>query len=268
MTNRFGIRRQQRKAVDNAYENLTDLLDDNFEPCFFNRTDVLSAERRGFPVLDGLLGYILNGTHPPDKARDASELLVLVREAIGHDDVENSCHNLHGAVALMLNAIGCPAIVVWGTVHASAPGTDGFVLNANIAPQFPGHRPGHAWIMTPYNSVNDVALAHGYNVGNHYESLMPSIPKLIQISGHETSEPDVGWWHIPSSQSFRLDGQKYADSTKYQDVIGWSQATFGELTIRYLPGAVSLPEEADLNDIKIRIGGQLAGDFFSENWTP
>lgn len=260
-------RRRQKDRVASAYADLSCLLQGDFGPGFINRTEVLEAERNGLPVLDGLLGYILNGNHPPENRENVDALFGAVGDAIVREEVVNRCHNLQGAVALMLDAIGCPAIMIWGSVNASSRGTRGFALNANIPPESRDHRPGHSWILTPYGFVNDVALVHGDEVGDDYDLLAPSIPKLVQIPAYETSEPEKSWWRLPSPQTYLINDAAYAQSTQYHNLLGWSQCVSEDLTIRYLPAAVTLPEESDLNDVNIRIGGMRPGEFLSNYLT-
>jgi len=261
---RFAVRQQQRKMVESAYRDLHALLGGDFSPGYFNRPEVLDAERSGLAVCDGVLGHVLRAPRTSEEEAEATALLRAVGDALVPDEVENRCHNLHSAVMLMLDRIGCPAIVVWGSVHASALASRGFVLNAGMSPRFPGHRPGHAWIMTPYWSVTDLALAYGYNVGDDYERLAPSIPKLVQIRTRESSEPDREWWRLPSSQPFVMDDAAYAHATKYLDLVGWSQDVAEDVTLCYLPGAMAVPEEPEMNDVSVQIGGRPPGDFLAE----
>ena len=57
----------------------------------------------------------------------------------------------------------------------------------------------------------------------------------------------------------------YAKATLYQDVIGWSHYKSGPTTVRYLPGAMTLPEEAEMADVSIKIGGLSPREFFDQN---
>ena len=232
-------------------------------PGYFNEPSVLKAERAGLEVCDAVLGHVLK-TEPDKKVHSqALALLALVQNRIVPNEVVSRCHNLHGAVMLMLDKIGCPSVVIWGSINASAEGTAGFVLNATLGTGSPDHRPGHSWLLSPYWTVADLALRwqQGSGVGDDYDALQSQIPPLVLSESRESSEPEKGWWRYPVP-SLRFSEENYANETKYQDVLGWTKVEVGRLVLRYLPGAVAIPQEPDLNHIDILVGGMRPGDFF------
>lgn len=255
-----------KATVDSAYRQLSELVKGDFSPGYFNRPAVLQAEKQGLEVCDAILGHVLNAPKSPDRKAAALELLKRIEKGLINSEVQNQCHSLHGAVALMLDKIGCPAVVIWGSLNAIAPGSTGFRLIGEGAPQFLGHRPGHSWLLTPYWSVVDLALAHQYGVGDDYESLKKVIPKLILVSNQENSEPDRAWLQSPGQPNSSVPELVYCNATKYFDVIGWSKYQSDYMTIMYIPGAVCIPTESELDEINIRIGGKPPGEFLAENF--
>lgn len=259
-------RMAQARTVDESYAALSSLLHGTFTQGCFNKPEVLAAERRGLSVCDGMLGHVLQAERDPQIAAKASRLLNAVRDGIVPAEVESRCHNLHSAVMLMLDRIGCPSVVVWGSVNASAPGTVGFVLNAAVGLRGPNHRPGHSWLLSPYWAVADLALKHQFaaGVGDDYAVLRPRIPSLIVSESTELSEPEPKWWRIPGRPGIvEPPVEVYANESKYQDVLGWTKVELESLTVRYLPGAVAIPEEDDINAVEVVIGGMRPGDFFA-----
>ena len=113
------LRRDQSALVKSAYERLRDCIGDEFQPGYFNSDEVLAAEANGLPVCDAVLGHIL--ASPPNVEGEvrARALLNRVAEALVPSEVENQCHNLHGACTLMLDALGVPVVMVVGSVYAT-----------------------------------------------------------------------------------------------------------------------------------------------------
>ena len=153
--------------------------------------------------------------------------------------------------------------MVWGSVYAAGKRDRAFWLNAVTAPSFPDHRPGHSWLLTPSWRVADLALVYQYGVTGAYGKISATLPPVIAVATSEASESDVNWWR--SLGGSRLTADQYANETQYHDVIGWSQYKSGFTTVRYLPGAVVLPEEAEMGDVDIKIGGLSAREFFDQN---
>jgi hypothetical protein len=255
---------QVAAQVRNAYDRLSQLVGGDFSSGYYNKTAVINAEAEsGFPVCDAVLGHVL--WSPKDEATEkrAVEVLTRVEAAIDSSAVENMCHNLHAAVVGMLDLVGCPAIVIWGTVDATAPGLVGFTLPAYVK-SFPEQRPGHSWILTPYHCVADLAIAHQFSAGGDYESIKQNLPRLVQSQSRESAEPQRAWFRFPEAPGRLIPEANFANETKYHNLLGWSLVETPACSLRYLPGAVTLPAEADLDDIAIAIGGRKAGRFFRD----
>lgn len=255
------IHRQIEANARLAYSQLQTLVGGDFSPGFYNRPDVLQAEQSGLAVCDAVLWHTLHFPRDPTLEKSVAQLLSRVEKGIDSDVAENRCHHVHAAVVGMLDRIGCPAVVVWGTVDARATGTRGFCLPAYIK-LFPEQRPGHSWIVTPFHYAVDLAIAHQYNAGDDYELIKPRLPRLVICQTKESSKVDPSWFRAPDNPSFKSPPSVYANETKYQSLLGWSKFVSGDLTIRYLPGAVALPEETDLDQNDIEIGGMKPGAFF------
>ena len=256
-------RRRKLNSVGAAYDQLRECIGGKFEPGYYNSPSVQDAERAGLNVCDAVLGHILASSLNADQEARAFELLNRVSNALVPSEVVNKCHNLHGACALMLDALHVPAVVVWGSVFATGKQNRSFWLNANSAPATRIIRPGHSWLLTPSWRVADLALRHQSNVPGDYEKIHACLPPLITVASNESSEPDVSWWRLERGRS--IDSAQYDQSTLYQNVIGWSQFRTRDTTVRYLPGAMTLLEETKLADVKIRIGGLSVLDFFDQN---
>ena len=254
---------RQRASVKLAYEQLKDCLAGEFAPGYFNSPRALAAERNGLEMCDAVLGHAIASTPNADAEARALELLNRVSQALVASEVENRCHNLHAAFALMLDALHVPVVVVWGSVYAADEEGRAFWLNAWNAPAFPGHRPGHSWLLTPSWRVVDLALIHQFGVPGDYGDIRATLPPVITVTSIEVSEPDVSWWRFAGGDVLAAD--KYAYATRYHDVIGWSQYKSGSTTVRYLPGAPSLPKETEMADVNIKIGGLSAREFFDRN---
>ncbi len=153
--------------------------------------------------------------------------------------------------------------MIWGAVYAADEGGRAFWLNAREGPTFPGHRPGHSWLLTPSWRVADLALVHQFDVPGDYNDINATLPPIITITSSEASEPDVNWWRLEGGDLLTSD--EYVQATRYHDVIGWSQHQSGPTTVRYLPGATTLPVEAELGDINIKIGGLSPRKFFDRH---
>ena len=256
-------RGRQRASVVVAYEQLKDCLAGEFAPGYFNSPQALAAEEGGLGICDAVLGHVLDTSLNADAEARALELLNRVSRALIPSEVENQCHNLHGACALMLTALHIPVVVVWGSVYATDEKGRAFWLNACERPVSPEHRPGHAWLLMPSWRVADIALVHQADVPGDYDDIRVMLPPVITVTSSEASEPDVSWWRFPSGHLLTPD--MYAKSTRYHDVIGWSQHKSVSTTVRYLPGALTLPEEAELADVSIKIGGLSPREFFDQN---
>lgn len=256
-------RREQRALVKSAYQQLKDCIDDEFQPGYFNSDEALAAETNGLSVCDAVLGHILATSLGADGEARARALLDRVSEALVPAEVENQCHNLHGACALMLDALGVPVVMVVGSVYATDDSGRVFWINRLVPPAFPGHNPGHAWLLTPWWRVADLALIHQFAVGGDYENMRDSLGPVVTISSNETIEPEVGWWRFEGGM--RLPAEGFAVATRYHDLIGWSQFKSESTIVRYLPSALTLPTEAELADVNIKIGGLSPKEFFDRN---
>ena len=256
-------RKNQSALVKSAYEQLKDCIRGEFQPGYFNRNEVLAAEANGLSVCDAVLGHILGSSQSVDGEALARALLDRVSETLVPSEVENRCHNLHAACSLMLDALGVPVVMVIGSVYATDESGGVFWLNRLIPPTFPGHNPGHAWLLTPWWRVADLALMHQFGVAGDYDDMRDSLCPLITVSSNETLEPEVGWWGFEGGLRLPEDG--YAEATKYHDLIGWSQFKLGSTIVRYLPTALTLPKEAKLSDVNIKIGGLSPKEFFDAN---
>ena len=256
-------RKGQSALVKAAYEELKDRIGGEFQPGFFNSDAVLAAEANGLSVCDAVLGHVLAyPTNVEDEAR-ARALLNRVSEALVPSEVENQCHNLHGACTLMLDALGVPVVMVVGSVYATDESGHVFWINRLVPPTFPGHNPGHAWLLTPWWRVADLALMHQFSVAGDYDDMRNSLHSFITVDTNETLEPEVGWWRFEGG--LRLPAEGYAATTKYHDLIGWSQLKLGSTIVRYLPSALTLPAEAELKDVNVKIGGLSPKEFFDAN---
>ena len=253
-------RKRQRASVKMAYKQLKDCLAGEFVPGYFNSSRVLAAENDGLEVCDGVLGRVLAAPPNADAKARALELLNRVSRALIPSEVENRCHNLHGACALLLDQLQVPVVIVWGSVFATDEEGNEFWLNAWDGLTSQENRPGHSWLLTPSWRVADLALVHQANVPGAYGDLRATLSPVITVNSSEASEPDVSWWRFASGQ--HLTEAMYARSTLYHDVIGWSQQKSGSTIVRYLPGAMTLPEEAELADVNIKIGGLSPREFF------
>ena len=253
-------RQQQRNAVSLAYEELRGCVADKFDPGYFNSPNVLAAESAGLETCDAVLGHVVSSPPDPDAEARALELLNRVSRSLVPSEVENRCHDLHAACLLMLDALRIPVVLVWGSVYATDMQGHTFWLNAWSPREFPGHRPGHSWLLTHSWRVADVALVHQFGVAGDYDRVRHTLPTVITEGSAEASEPRVDWWRF--ADRYRLTAHQYAEATRYYEVIGWSRHTSGGTTVRYLPEAMSLPEEAEMDDVNIRIGGLSPRDFF------
>jgi hypothetical protein len=249
--------------VKNAWSRLQPLVGDHPSPRFFNAKPVLDAEARGMSVADGLLGRVLE-TPPMQQRGDLTlQICAAVADRMIAAEVQSRCHNLHGALFLMLDSVGVPSVCVWGSVHAETNDPRGsFALNSELPPEGANHRPGHSWPITPEFSVVDVALAHQGEIGGTYASVKAAIPSIVHIASRE-SDPIPREWY-PDQQGSPISDAAYANATKYFDVLGWASFLGDGFTARYLPGAVWLPD-VDLQDIDLRIGG-LRPDYAFERF--
>ena len=256
-------RKQQTDSVNQAYERLKDCLAGEFAPGYFNSPEALAAEGSGLEICDAVLGHVLATPSNTSAEARALELLNRVSKALVAGEVENRCHNLHGACALMLDLLNIPVVEVWGSVYATDKEGRAFWLNVMEGSSSEDHRPGHSWLLTPSWRVADLALVHQAGVPGRYNDIRATLTPVITATASEASEPDESWWRFESGH--RLTEDEYADATRYHDVIGWSQLALGSTTLRYLPTAMSLPSEADLAIVDIKIGGLSPKDFFDQN---
>ena len=256
-------RKDQSALVKSSYDQLKTCVGGQFQPGYFNSDEVLAAEANGLSVCDAVLGHVLASPPSVDGEARTSALLDRVSEALVPSEVENRCHNLHGACALMLDALGVPVVMVVGSVYATDESGHVFWLNRLGGPAFPGHNPGHAWLLTPWWRVADLSLMHQFGVAGDYDNMRDSLRPVITVDSNETLEPEAGWWRF--EDGLRLPADGYVETTKYHDLIGWSQFKLGSTTVRYLPSALTLPAEAELADVNIKIGGLSPREFFDAN---
>lgn len=256
-------RRQQRDLVNHSYERLSIHIDGNFGPGYFNSPGALAAENDGLNIGEAVLGHVIASSPDTDAQERARELLNRVSGALVPSEVENRCHNLHGACALMLDELNVPVALVRGSVYATGKGGRSFSLNALDGLDTPVYRPGHSWLITPSWRVADIALVHQAGVPGHYSDIRATLPPVMTVTSSETSEPIPSWWRFGSG--LRLTDAMYTAATRYQHVIGWSQYTSGSTTVRYLPSGITLPKEAELAEVEIRIGGLSPREFFDQN---
>lgn len=258
------LRLEQSRVVEASYRKFLNLVG-SYSPGCFNSQAVLEAERGGLQVMDAVLGHVLRMPPSAERKPILQEALERVRNALDPQAVENLCHNLHSAVALYLDLLGCPSVVVRGTVRGEANGYNGFALIACVRPETEKHRPGHSWIVTPYWRVVDLALPFQSGLGEDYESLRSMLPCPILVADCDTSEPSIEWWRLSPRSSETITESLFAKETRYHDVLGWSCLEAGDLKIRYLPGGLCLPEESDLDEISVTIGGLRPGQFFRKH---
>ena len=256
-------RRNQSALVRLAYEQLKNCTGGEFQAGYFNSEKVRAAEANGLSVCDAVLGHILASPLSVEGETRARALLSRVSESLVPSEAENKCHNLHGACALMLDSLGVPVVMVVGSVYATDESGCAFWLNRLVGPAFPGHNPGHSWLLTPWWRVADVSLTHQFGVVGDYDAMRSSLRPLITINSNETHKSEVGWWRFEDGLPLPSDG--YAEVTKYHDLIGWSQFKSGSAVVRYLPSALTLPMESELSEVNIKIGGLSPREFFDMN---
>ncbi len=256
-------RKDQSALVKSSYDQLKACVGGQFQPGYFNSDEVLAAEAKGLSVIDAVLGHVLASLPSEDGEARARALLDRVSEALVPSEVENRCHNLHGACALMLDALGIPVVVVVGSVYATDESGQVFWLNRLGGPTFPGHNPGHAWLLTPWWRVADLALIHQFGVAGDYDNMRDYLRPIISVNSSETLEPEVGWWRF--EDGLPLPPYGYVETTRYHDLIGWSELKLGSTTVRYLPSAPTLPVEPELSDVNVKIGGLSPREFFDAN---
>jgi len=247
--------------VEEAWRRLRALVGDQPSPRFFNAKRVLAAEEDGLPVMDGMLGRLLETQPTRERGALTLQICAEIADRVVAAEVESRCHNLHGALLLMLDSAGIPSVTAWGSVYAETddpPG--GFVLNAELPAENENHRPGHSWIITPEFSVIDLALTYQGQVGGSYASTKAAIPPIVHLSDRRRDPIPREWY--PNQQGSPISDDAYANATKYFDVLGWSEFSGANFKIRYLPGAVQVPAE-DLHDIDLHIGG-LRPDYAFE----
>ena len=208
-------------------------------------------------------GTFLPRRRTTDAEDRALELLNRVSQALVASEVEDQCHNLHSACALMFDALHIPVVVVWGSVFATDEEGRAFWLNAWDGLTSQENRPGHSWLLTPSWRVADLALVNQSRVPGDYDDIRATLPPIITVNSSEVSGPNVSWW--PFAGGYRLTTAMYAKSTLYQDVIGWSHYKLPPTTVRYLPGVMTLPEEAEMGDVSVKIGGLSPREFFDQN---
>lgn len=150
--------------------------------------------------------------------------------------------------------------MVWGSVCATDQDGHSFSLNHWNASQSEDHRPGHSWLLTPYWRVADISIVHQSVVPGNYEELRKTLPSVITVASSEASEPDINWWRLENGSA--LSTHRYAESTMYHEIIGWSQHVGETTTVRYLPAALEIPREAEMGEVNIRIGGVSPREFF------
>jgi hypothetical protein len=241
--------------VKEAWCRLQPLVGDRPSPRFFNAKSVLAAEAGGMPVLDGLLGRVLETPPMQQKGDLTLQICATIAERMDAAEAQSRCHNLHAALFLMLDSAGLPSVMIWGSVQAETcdpPGS--FALNAQLPPEGEDHRPGHSWLITPELSVIDLALAHQGDVGGTYASVKGAIPSVVQIANRKYDPIPREWY--PDQQGSPISEAAYIDATKYFNVLGWSEFAGAGFKVRYLPGAVVAPEPSeDLQDANVLIGG-------------
>ena len=254
----------QRDRVNVAYERLKECVDGNFAPGYFNSPGALAAEEEGLSIGDGVLGHVLASAPDADAEERALELLNRIAQALVASEVENRCHNLHAACFLMLDALHIPVAVVRGSVYATDEQGQRFWLNVLDGWDSQEYRPGHSWLITPSWRVADLALVYQAEVPGNYDAIRDTLSPVISVTSSEVSEPVGSWWRFTGGRS--IERAIYAEATQYQNVIGWSQYTSEATTVRYLPSAITLPEDVDdLASIDIRIGGVSPREFFDQN---
>ena len=257
------FRETQSAWVKSAYKALKDIVGGDFSPGYFNSREVLIAEANGLRVLDGVLGHVLASSPGADLESRACGLLEKVSEALVPSEVENRCHNLHGACALMLDALGVPVIQVRGSVHATDDYGRAFWMNRFVDRMSLDHQPGHSWLLTPWWRVADLALVHQRNVAEDYEEMQDNLRPFVTVNSSEETEPDISWWRYEDGSCLPAEG--YASATAFHELIGWSQITLGSATVRYLPSGLTLPKETEMGDVNIKIGGLSARQWFDAN---
>ena len=253
----------QRDMVNVAYERLKECVDGDFSPGYFNSPRALAAENEGLSMGDGVLGHVLASSLDADEEERAFELLNRVSQALVASEVKNRCHNLHAACFLMLDALHVPVAVVRGSVYATDEQGQRFWLNLFDGMDSKVHRPGHSWLITPSWRVADLALVHQSEVPGDYDAIGDTLSPVITVTSSEVSEPVGSWWRFAGGRS--MERATYAEATQYQNVIGWSQYKTEATTVRYLPAGITLPKEAELACVGIRIGGVSPREFFDQN---
>ena len=260
-----GSKRDHTKIrVDTEYARLRKIVGDDFSRDYFNSASVLGAEDKGgLAVCDAALGRVLASANDNlVGSQQAEELISRVARALKPSEARGRCHNIAAALVLFLAQIDYPSVMAWGLVSCVASDGREFVLNPLESLAGPHHRPGHGWLVTPHWRVVDLSLAIQGDVGDSYDSLQPIIPNKILATSHEDSPPDPQWWRLPGMRSTSINPDQFANETEYHSILGWTRVALDEAEVRYVPGAMVLPGEADMNDIDLKIAGRRPGDFY------
>jgi hypothetical protein len=194
----------------------------------------------------------------------------LIADHVQHDEVVNQCHNLGLELFMMLDQLGIPSVVVWGTLWAeSLDGDFQFVLTPYVQKENEDHRPGHSWVMTPELMVVDLALKHQAWVPGTYDAHRESLPAVVIAQDAENdTPPDPAWFHRPDHPPLPWQLLQ-SDALKYWPTLGWSQVDTDALRLRYVPNAIGLPSVGDdLHRALPLIGGETPHRFFSRTVRP
>jgi hypothetical protein len=258
------VRRKRRESVEEAYAQLRTIVGGDFRPGFFSRPEVLESQRHGLNVSEAVLGYILEAPRDERVGSAALDLVRRVSESVRPNEVATFGDDLHLAVSMLLNRIGCPSVVVWGCVVAQKADSQFRVFADVMAPSSQGNT-GHSWVFSPYWQVADLRLAQLREFGSAYESLRATIPGLIVTAARKRTEPPRNNFQKPGPPREKVSHALYAEATRYQDVLGWTHhLTEQGLSIAYLPAGVMLPDAEQLAALRVRIGGLELGRFLEE----
>ena len=104
---------------------------------------------------------------------------------------------------------------------------------------------------------------HQFGVAGDYDDMRDSLRPVMTVNSSETLEPEVDWGRF--EDGLPLPANEYVETTRYHDLIGWSQLKLGSTTVRYLPSALTLPAQPELSDVNIKIGGLSPREFFNAN---
>jgi hypothetical protein len=234
-------------------------------PGCYNEPEFLAIESHDpIGAITGYARYVLERQRTPEYDNRTRAVVTgcanILHSQSGRDEIRGKCGHVTMALLGALEQLGVWCFAVQGSARFRFP--KGSKIRdkyfwINDAENSPTMLPGHVWLVAPPYKIVDMTSKFQHWQGREEEYL----PIYSLSESAPIRPPEIDLWR-PSAQR-RLWGQPSAEVKRTWKTVPPSEVVYNQVSIRYQPHAIQLPEES-LEKNSLILGGRPVKTFWQE----